>query len=55
MAEDAQRFTGLMAQIPQGRLGTPEDMGAVALFLASPAADHVTGQTLFVDGGRTSY
>ncbi len=41
--------------IPQGRMGTPEDVGALALFLASPAADHITGQTLFVDGGRTAY
>jgi NAD(P)-dependent dehydrogenase (short-subunit alcohol dehydrogenase family) len=41
--------------IPQGRMGTPEDVGALALFLASPAADHITGQTIFVDGGRTAY
>ena len=34
-----------------GRIGEPRDMRGAALFLASPAADYVTGQTLFVDGG----
>ncbi len=36
---------------PLKRLGTPEDVGNAALFLASRAADWITGQTLFVDGG----
>ena len=39
--------------IPLGRWGTPEDMGAAALFLASPLASYVTGQMLLVDGGQT--
>jgi gluconate 5-dehydrogenase len=39
---------------PLGRWGTPEDMGAVAVFLASRAADYITGQTLYVDGGLIS-
>lgn len=38
-------------RIPWGRLGTPEDIGKVALFLASDDADYVTGATLRVDGG----
>ena len=33
------------------RLGTPEDMAGVALFLASPLSSYVLGQTLAVDGG----
>ncbi len=37
--------------IPLGRLGTPQDYVGVAIFLASPASDFVTGQTYFVDGG----
>lgn len=37
--------------IPQGRLGTPVDLGGAALFLASPLAAYVTGHTLVVDGG----
>jgi 3-oxoacyl-[acyl-carrier protein] reductase len=35
------------------RLGTPEDMAGAVLFLASPLASYVTGQTLIVDGGLT--
>jgi NAD(P)-dependent dehydrogenase (short-subunit alcohol dehydrogenase family) len=34
-----------------GRIGEPEDMSGAAVFLASPAAAYVTGQTIFVDGG----
>lgn len=37
--------------IPMGRTGTPEDMAGAALYLASPLASYVTGQTLIVDGG----
>lgn len=48
-----ERLAGAIARIPQGRLGTPADMAGVALFLASPLAAYVTGQTLVVDGGLT--
>lgn len=40
-----------MANTPQRRLGQPEDLIGVALFLASPAAAFLTGQILYVDGG----
>jgi 3-oxoacyl-[acyl-carrier protein] reductase len=40
-------------RIPAKRLGTPEDVAACVLFLASRAAGYVTGQTLTVDGGMT--
>jgi NAD(P)-dependent dehydrogenase (short-subunit alcohol dehydrogenase family) len=40
--------------IPWGRVGTPEDIGSMAAFLSSDAADFVTGQVIFVDGGTTS-
>lgn len=41
----------LIQQIPLGRLGRPEDVAAAVAFLASPAADYVTGCTLHVNGG----
>jgi 3-oxoacyl-[acyl-carrier protein] reductase len=42
-----------LSKIPLGRLGTPEDVGAVVAFLASDAASYITGQTVTVDGGMT--
>ncbi len=41
----------LLDKIPLARFGKPEDVAAVALFLASSAADYITGQVLTVDGG----
>src|SRR5947209_177664 len=37
--------------IPMGRLGQPDDIGQVAVFLASPASAYITGQVIVVDGG----
>ncbi|MFU7528432.1 SDR family NAD(P)-dependent oxidoreductase [Qipengyuania sp. ASV99] len=48
-----ERLAGALAAIPLRRMGTPEDMAGAALFLASPLASYVTGQTLVVDGGLT--
>ena len=42
-----------LARTPLGRLGEPEDIAQAILFLASPAASWITGQTLAVDGGYT--
>jgi 2-hydroxycyclohexanecarboxyl-CoA dehydrogenase len=41
--------------IPLGRVGTPEDIANAVAFLASPAADYITGQTLSVSGGLTMF
>ena len=41
------------ARIPAGRKGDPSELAATAVFLASPAAGYITGQTLPVDGGMT--
>lgn len=42
------------ATIPVGRLGTPEDVGAAAVFLTSDEAAWITGQTLGVNGGSVT-
>jgi gluconate 5-dehydrogenase len=42
------------AVIPLRRLGVPKDLIGAAVFLASPASDFITGQTIFVDGGLTA-
>ena len=44
----------LLRRIPLGRVGQPEDVVGAVVFLASPAADLVTGHTLLVDGGWTA-
>jgi 3-oxoacyl-[acyl-carrier protein] reductase len=46
-----QRRTTLIEQTANGRAGTPEDIAGAILFLASPSARHITGQTLHVNGG----
>lgn len=48
-----ERSRRALDRIPLGRFGTVEEMGDVALFLASPLAAYITGQTLVVDGGLT--
>lgn len=49
--DNPDRLAASIARIPQRRLGTPQDMAGVALFLASPLAAYVCGQTIPVDGG----
>lgn len=49
--DNPKRLEGALRAIPQGRMGTPGDMAGAALFLASPLAAYVCGQTLIVDGG----
>lgn len=49
--DNPARVRAVVENIPLGRLGTPQDIAGVALFLASPLAAYVIGQTLPVDGG----
>ncbi|MBR0672806.1 SDR family NAD(P)-dependent oxidoreductase [Neoroseomonas soli] len=51
-AEDPALYDRILGSIPFGRLGMPEEVADVALFLASPLARWVTGQTIVVDGGQ---
>lgn len=48
-----ERRDRALAKMPLGRFGTTDDMAGVALFLASPLASYVVGQTIVVDGGLT--
>lgn len=48
---EPQAVTNIVRQIPAGRLGRPSDVAAAVSFLASSAADFITGQTLSVNGG----
>jgi NAD(P)-dependent dehydrogenase (short-subunit alcohol dehydrogenase family) len=43
----------LVARIPAGRIGTPDDVASVAGFLSSPEASYITGQTILACGGRS--
>ena len=45
----------MLSQIPYGRIGEPEDIARVAVWLATDEADYITGTTLYVDGGMTLY
>lgn len=44
-----------MEMVPYNRIGEPEDVGRVTVFLASDLADCITGASIFVDGGMTLY
>jgi glucose 1-dehydrogenase len=50
-----QAYADLMTLVPYKRIGEPDDIAQAAVWLASDAADYVTGATLFVDGGMTLY
>ena len=50
-----QAYAELMTLVPYKRIGEPEDIARGAVWLASDAADYVTGATLFIDGGMTLY
>lgn len=53
LLNDQQKLNALLTQIPLGRLGKPEDVAGLAVFLASDDSNYVTGSTFFVDGGLT--
>ena len=51
LEKDPVRSRQIMARIPMGRWGMPEELQGVAVFLASDASAYMTGQTVYVDGG----
>lgn len=49
--DDPAFTTALHSRVPMGRHGYPADLVGPAVFLAAPASDYITGQTIVVDGG----
>ncbi|MBM4404641.1 MAG: SDR family oxidoreductase [Chloroflexi bacterium] len=49
--QDERMGKRILSEIPMRRLGTAREMGLLAVFLASPAAAYITGQTVYIDGG----
>jgi len=49
----AERGEGIVAMTPLGRIGQPDDIAGIAMFLASPDASWITGRTIIADGGIT--
>lgn len=50
-----QKGDEILADIPMGRYGKPEELGGVVVFLSGPASDYVTGQIIGVDGGISAW
>ena len=55
LLNDPAKLQSLIGQIPLGRLGQPEDVANLAVFLASADSDYVTGTTFVTDGGLTVF
>ena len=53
--ETPEAYADLMNLVPYKRIGEPDDIAHAAVWLASDAADYITGTTLFIDGGMTVY
>ncbi len=51
LQKSAERAPAILARIPQGRWGTPDDMKGAAVYLSSAASDYLQGHVLVVDGG----
>ena len=51
LMEDRERASGILARIPAGRWGRPEDFKGAVVFLASAASAYISGEVLTVDGG----
>lgn len=52
---DPKKWNALLSEIPLHRMGQPEEIGKLAVYLASDAAAYVTGSTFFIDGGLMRY
>jgi glucose 1-dehydrogenase len=52
VATDRDAKRAILARTPLGRIGGPDEIAAIAVFLASDDASYITGQTIYADGGR---
>ncbi len=50
---DPERFNFINERTPMGRWGYPHELEGIVIFLAAPASDFITGQTIYIDGGWT--
>jgi glucose 1-dehydrogenase len=53
--ETREAYQSLMSLIPYNRIGEPDDVGKLAVFLASDDSDYITGTSIFIDGGMAVY
>ena len=52
VGSDPQLFNTVISRTPQGRIGTPNECGRLAVFLANEDSNFIFGQTIYIDGGR---
>ncbi len=55
LRNDPERFNFITERTPMGRWGQPEELEGTVIFLAAPASDFITGQTIYIDGGWTAW
>ncbi len=55
LRDDPERFNFINERTPMGRWGYPPELEGIVIFLASPASDFITGQTIYIDGGWTAW
>jgi NAD(P)-dependent dehydrogenase (short-subunit alcohol dehydrogenase family) len=53
LRNDPERFNFINDRTPMGRWGYPSELEGIVIFLAAPASDFITGQTIYIDGGWT--
>ena len=55
LRNDPERFNFINERTPMGRWGSPPELEGIVIFLAAPASDFITGQTIYIDGGWTAW
>lgn len=55
LRNDPERFNFINERTPMGRWGYPSELEGIVIFLAAPASDFITGQTIYIDGGWTAW